>query len=334
MIINPFFLLSILISAVLTFITATFVIDIVLAFLQIKQSRTKAILRLIAFSSLLLEVSYHGLGKYNYLNPLSCFSCTQKLILSKFFPDLNAFLSEHQISLINYLAIDNYHAFFAFLFIGWLLTTVFMVLRFCLRVFWINQWLQNIIQSSKNCERVIQNTQLLEALKTKDVRIYVSQSVTVPMATYIRTIVMPQYLISQLSDEEFESIIAHELEHIKTGDPMIRLFIDGLSALFWWVPSSWYRKKIERDQEMACDRAIINYGYDSSFLASALIKVSKQKCAMNESYVCSLSGNENGVKSRLQVILGINAPPKESIVLASLIVGIEGVILLMCIISL
>jgi beta-lactamase regulating signal transducer with metallopeptidase domain len=337
MITNPFFLVSILISALLTFFTAAFVIDFALKLLKIHHYRIKACILLLAFASLLLELTFHSFGKYNYLNPLSCSSCFQNLILSFFFPDLKAYLTTHEIPLVNYLAIERYQGLFRTLFIGWVLMTVFMTFRVLIRLIGMKNWLRQAIRKGKECSRSIQNSALRHSLKSAGIRILTSPAVMSPMATYTREILIPQPLISRLSQQEFESIVVHELEHIRSGDPRIRLFMDGISAFFWWVPTSWLRRKIEKNQEMACDQAVEEYGYEASILASAMIKAWKSiqelhsRDRKNMDFVCRLTGKENVLKLRLQTLLGISAPHQENCIPAALVVVAEGVALMMCI---
>lgn len=327
---NPFFLISIVLSALLTFFTTVVMVEVALKLLRIRQERARASIRMLPFLSLLLELTLHSFGKYNVLNPLSCASCVQKLILSTFFPDLQTYLAANRIPLIEYLALDHHKGLFTALSIGWVMVTVLMTLRWGIRSIWNRRRLRATLEASRSCESPVLNKALLKELRAAKAKVVVSPDVTVPLATYQGLISIPERLVDRLTRVELESIIAHELEHIKKGDPIQRFVMDGFSALFWWVPTKWYKRRIERNQEMACDQAISKYALDPVEFASALMKVNRSKCMENQVLLCQLTGKKNGLLSRLKVVLGVDAPPKENFFLSGLIGLIEGVVLVMC----
>lgn len=333
MISNPFFLISILLSAVLAFFTAVFVVEILLILFRIKQPRSRAILRLFPFISLVVDRAFSEFSMANWLNPLSCNSCMQKILLQLFSPELQAYLAANEISLINYLAFGNTHRVFAILFIVFCSLTILFVLRKLVQVLLQSRLLHSIVQNAAISERPINNAQLASSLAVHQVKILVSDEIQVPMALYAKVIMMPEKVMEEVSQGEFEAIIAHELEHIRWKDPLVRLLSQIVAALIWWVPTRSLMKKIVQDQEMACDRSILTYGFDVESFALALIKVTRQARVMNHGIVCSFACKANSSMIRLQAMLGF-CPSTHNLTKPSLIgIGLEAIILVVCMLA-
>jgi beta-lactamase regulating signal transducer with metallopeptidase domain len=80
-----------------------------------------------------------------------------------------------------------------------------------------------------------------------------------------------------LSSKEYEAVLAHELEHYRYKDPLIRFLLHLSSSIFFWVPTKWLLKKMEEDQEIGSDHACSSKGIDPVDLACALHKVAKSQ---------------------------------------------------------
>lgn len=168
--------------------------------------------------------------------------------------------------------------------------------------------LQKIFMSSSPCMRPIYNSALLDKLITGNIRIRTSNTIHIPFAANLHYIFIPQELVTDLSQEEFESVIVHELEHLRWKDPILKMACDLFCALFWWLPSAWWLKRLELEQEDACDAEVYKYGIDVSSLATAMIKVIKK--AKYQSYrfaaVSSFDSPKNSHTRRIENILNIN----------------------------
>lgn len=154
------------------------------------------------------------------------------------------------------------------------------------------------------CSRPIDNPLLSAALEKRKARIFMSDQIKIPMATFSNAIFIPKEIIDHFPQSEFEAIVAHELEHVLWKDPIVRLFSQLISALFWWVPTSSWQKRLELDQEIACDQSILKYGYDEEFLASALLKVATTTREKSHETLCYLSNGKHPLLKRLQLLLG------------------------------
>ncbi len=308
MISNPLFFLSVLISSFFAFFTTAFIVDLIINIFGIKQYRIRSTLKLLPFVSLIIDLLFNKFSIAYLINPLSCASCMQKFLLQIFFPQLKAHLNQNEVSLINYLGFDIKHIFFSAIFIAFLVLSLMLALRQIVQAFFQMYSLHSIKRRALLLERPLSNIQLKEKLKKNKVSVFLSDEIQIPLATHPKMIIIPQQMIQILSQQEFEAVIAHELEHLRFQDPFIRLISHSVAAFFWWVPMHSWMRKIEQEQELACDQNIINYGVHAESIASALLKVAKQ--VKTEQTFCHFVNPRNSTLGRLEALLGFNIKAK------------------------
>lgn len=328
MIINPLYLLSFISSATIAFFTSVFIVHFIIYFFQIRQYRIRYLLRLFPFACVILNFLFLKYNLSKWLNPLSCPSCIQKMTLNLFFPDLKTYLYTNNISLIDHLSYkDPYSIGFLFIILFGSLT-IFMIGRKLLQIFTANRYVTSLVRTSIACTRAITNSHLKSLINRHKTKIAISQEVQVPMATHINTIVMPAEM-TKLSQEEFEAVIAHELEHIRWEDPQLKPFINIYASIFWWIPIKGWIKKMEEDQELGCDQGILKHNLSGEFLATALIKVGTHVKNKRLENVCSLGTKKKPLLKRVRAIL--NFYPKEKFTLIGVSVIVLGLMLMsMC----
>ncbi len=184
-----------------------------------------------------------------------------------------------------------------------------MILYFASRILFVSfifaRNLRYWMESEDICSRPIENILLASMVQENNVKIFASEKVAIPMATYSKAIFIPREIVEKLPQGEFEAIVAHELEHVLWRDPLVRLFSQLISAIFWWVPTLFWQKKLEFDQEIACDQSILKYGLNEEFLASALIKVATTAKEKPYEALCYLSNEKHPSLRRVQMMLGV-----------------------------
>jgi bla regulator protein blaR1 len=105
------------------------------------------------------------------------------------------------------------------------------------------------------------------------VQIFESLQVKVPIAIgYLKPmILLPIGMISNLPYEQVESIIVHELAHIKRYDFVINLFQSFIETIFFYHPLVWFiSASINSERENCCDDIAINICGDSLAYSKAL----------------------------------------------------------------
>lgn len=72
------------------------------------------------------------------------------------------------------------------------------------------------------------------------------------------TIVIPQGLMNSLRDLDLQSVLAHELAHLRRRDHWANFFALAVRMLMWWNPVAWWAyREIRNAQELCCDSVAI-----------------------------------------------------------------------------
>jgi beta-lactamase regulating signal transducer with metallopeptidase domain len=87
-----------------------------------------------------------------------------------------------------------------------------------------------------------------------------SDLVRVPTAIGLTkpVIAIPAWVMNELSADELNQILLHELAHLRRWDDWTNLAQKVVEALFFFHPAVWWiEKKVSLEREMACDDAVI-----------------------------------------------------------------------------
>jgi beta-lactamase regulating signal transducer with metallopeptidase domain len=95
---------------------------------------------------------------------------------------------------------------------------------------------------------------------SRPVSLCVSAKVEVPTALgfFRPAIVFPSWLLEQVSAQELEHILLHELAHLRRRDDWTNLTQKILKAVLFFHPLAWWiERRLTLDREMACDDAVL-----------------------------------------------------------------------------
>jgi beta-lactamase regulating signal transducer with metallopeptidase domain len=95
---------------------------------------------------------------------------------------------------------------------------------------------------------------------SRRVALCTSERVQVPTAIglVIPLVVIPQWILEELSPDELNQIVLHELAHLQRWDDWTNLAQQLVKAVFFFHPAVWWiEKKISLEREMACDDAVL-----------------------------------------------------------------------------
>lgn len=90
----------------------------------------------------------------------------------------------------------------------------------------------------------------------RPVRAYASDQVPMPMTvgTLKPLIILPPDFAANLGQAEFESVVAHELAHIKRWDYLTNMLQRAVQAFLFFHPAVWFiGKQLMIERELACD---------------------------------------------------------------------------------
>jgi beta-lactamase regulating signal transducer with metallopeptidase domain len=72
-------------------------------------------------------------------------------------------------------------------------------------------------------------------------------------------LVVPARLVKVLSAERWRVILAHELAHLRRGDPWAGRLALAAGLIWWWNPLYWWiKRQMEHEAELACDAWVIS----------------------------------------------------------------------------
>lgn len=119
-------------------------------------------------------------------------------------------------------------------------------------------------------------------------------------------VLLPKGLLPRLSADETQSILAHELTHLKRRDNLTSAIHMWVEAIFWFYPPVWLiGARLIAERERACDESVLARGHDPEVYAEGILKVCKF-CL--QSPLSSASGVSGGnLSQRVREIM--TAPP-------------------------
>ena len=109
---------------------------------------------------------------------------------------------------------------------------------------------------------------------SKNIKLWLSHHVDVPatIGFFKPVILIPVASINQLSQQQLEAIILHELAHIKRNDFLLNIIISLIETVLFFNPFIVLLiGKIKSERENCCDDFVIQYQYDRHSYASALV---------------------------------------------------------------
>ena len=96
--------------------------------------------------------------------------------------------------------------------------------------------------------------------KSRPAALCVSDRVSVPTVIgFVNpAVVIPRWLLQELSPSELQQILLHELAHLQRWDDWTNLAQKILKALLFFHPAAWWiDKHLSLEREMACDDAVV-----------------------------------------------------------------------------
>ncbi len=288
------------ISSLLVFTGTILLMELGFLLFRVKNPRLRSLCRLLPILKLPLDLVLYKFSGWNLLtnfNPLSCQYSFEKMILSWFHIEIEGpsplatFLSR---SIPVYL-----------LSMGVILVVTLSILFLLKRLFACFsgfKQLQVIRNKAELSTREIVNQQLLEKITASQTTILVSDLISMPFALHSRTIIIPKRIETLLLQEEFETVISHELAHLRWRDPLLKMTTLLITSLFWWMPTKWWLNRLHDDQEKACDAEVARYGLDQHALASAIVKIVQQP-QLEKRGLCHLAAKQSSLVRRFQALL-------------------------------
>lgn len=111
------------------------------------------------------------------------------------------------------------------------------------------------------------------------VKVWLSKLIDVPVTLgFLKPVILlPFAMAGQLTTEQVEAILVHELAHIRRNDFLLNLGVTLLEGLFFFNPFvRWFITDLKKEREYCCDDLVLQFRYDPQTYVSALLAVARQ----------------------------------------------------------
>lgn len=154
---------------------------------------------------------------------------------------------------------------------------------------------------------------------SKSVKILESSLADIPLTIgfFKPVILIPSSVLSGLSPEHLEAIIAHELAHIRRHDYLINLFQTIVETIFFYHPVVWWiSNRIRIERERCCDEIASKTCKSVLSYVQALAKLEDMRMYFSQ---LAMAANAGNTLNRIRYMLQIPSSPKRnsSILIAS-----------------
>ena len=146
--------------------------------------------------------------------------------------------------------------------------------------------LWHLLKLRRNCRPVnvssldpmLQST-LADFRSVRSVQICASNELRVPTAIgFVKpAVVFPAWALSELSAVELNTILLHELAHLRRWDDWTNLAQKVLRALFFFHPAVWWvERRLSLEREMACDDIVLAQTANPRAYAQCLVSLAEK----------------------------------------------------------
>ena len=150
----------------------------------------------------------------------------------------------------------------------------------------------------------------------RTVQFCTSEQVKVPTALGLMrpAVVIPSWVMHELSAAELNQILLHELAHLRRRDDWTNLIQQVVRALFFFHPAVWWiEKRIALEREMACDDAVLAETKSPRAYAECLAHLAEKSFVHRSLALAQAAlGRVRQTSLRVAQILDMNRPRRTS----------------------
>jgi bla regulator protein BlaR1 len=110
----------------------------------------------------------------------------------------------------------------------------------------------------------------------KKIQVFLSDTVTTPLTIgfFKPVILIPVASINHLTTDQLEAVLLHELAHIKRYDYLVNIILSVVEISLFFNPfTQLLSKSIRKERENSCDDWVLQFQYDVSLYAEALLRI-------------------------------------------------------------
>ncbi|HRK52852.1 MAG TPA: M56 family metallopeptidase [Cyclobacteriaceae bacterium] len=208
----------------------------------------------------------------------------------------------------------------------WLVGVLIFSTRFIIGLIYIQQLKRRVIKVStaweQKLERMANQMGITRLVKLAE-SIHISKPIVLGYAKPI--ILLPLGLFSGLPAAQIETILIHELSHIKRNDYLVNLIQSVIEVILFFNPFVWLiSETIRKEREHCCDDQVVSLGSSRIEYVRALAQLEQANQLRIPALAMALNKNKFHVFNRIKRIMETSANQNQSkvkpFVLATLIV--------------
>ena len=138
------------------------------------------------------------------------------------------------------------------------------------------------------------------------VQVYASALVDVPLTLgHLKPVILlPLAMMSNLTPQQVEAILIHELAHIRRKDYLLNLGVTIIGLLFFFNPfTRMLIGCLQREREHCCDEEVLQFRYDAHAYVSALLSLARQHRQGRIALAATGGGDDQFLLQRARKIL-------------------------------
>jgi beta-lactamase regulating signal transducer with metallopeptidase domain len=141
-------------------------------------------------------------------------------------------------------------------------------------------------------------------------------------------ILLPASAIVELTRDQLEAVLAHELAHVRRYDDVVNLAQVMVETVLFYHPATWWvSARVRRERERCCDDAAVALSGDPAPFVRALLTLEQTRSA-SPTLAIGLRGSENDLLPRVRRLLRVEPALQRA---ATVAVAIAGFVLLACV---
>ena len=120
---------------------------------------------------------------------------------------------------------------------------------------------------------------LVDFQQHRETALCISDRVSVPTAVglFRPAVILPLWILSELSAADLNSVLVHELAHLRRRDDWTNLLQKVVCAVFFFHPAVWWiESRLSLEREMACDEHVLANTEDPRAYAECLVSLAER----------------------------------------------------------
>ncbi len=140
----------------------------------------------------------------------------------------------------------------------------------------------------------------------KEIRLFLSENITTPLTVgfFKPVILIPVASINHLTTDQLEAVLLHELAHIKRYDYLLNIILSVIELTLFFNPfTQLLSKQIREERENSCDDWVLQFKYNATVYAEALLRIAYMQSA--PAFAMAASGKKkNDLLIRVKRMIG------------------------------